>query len=67
MNHPLTIGGLLLGIGVISGLLMAAFGALLTFAAGMSDAGDDSTGATGCALFVAGAACTIGCLIGLFA
>lgn len=65
MNHTITVGGLLLAVGVMGGLLAALFGALMFFAAGMSDAGDDGTGGKGCALFAGGLVVCIGCILGL--
>lgn len=62
MNHAITVGGLLLALGVLVGLIVSALGLLTIFAAGMSDAGDDGTGAVGCAVLVAGAALLAGSL-----
>lgn len=57
MNHSITVGGLLLTLGLIAGLLTVCIGALATFAGGMSD--DPTAGAdasrTGCFIFIAGA------------
>jgi hypothetical protein len=67
MNHAITIGGLLFSIGAFVGLLMAAFGLLMVFAAGMSDASDDGTGGQGCVVFIIGVVLLIGCIsIGIF-
>lgn len=69
MNHSITIGGLLLGIGVVIGLGTLAFGFLRFIAGGMSDApqlGDDE-GKKGCATAIVGLVIVVGCLIGLFA
>jgi hypothetical protein len=49
----------------VGGLLMAAFGALMTFAAGMSDAAADGTAGRGCAVFVVGVALVVACVWGL--
>jgi hypothetical protein len=46
MNHAITVGGLLLSLGGLVGFLIAGFGALATFAGGMSDdvsAGEDAS------------------------
>lgn len=67
MNHAITIGGLLLGIGMLVGFLALAFGALALFAGGMSDspsAGDDAS-RTGCIALVVGAVLFALCLWGL--
>jgi hypothetical protein len=48
VNHSITLGDLLLGLLLIAGLGGIAFGALMVFAAGMSDAGDDGTSKQGC-------------------
>jgi hypothetical protein len=67
MNHAITVGALLLALGLIAGLILCALGCLAVFAGGMSDnpkAGDDA-GRTGCILFVAGAVVFGGSLFGL--
>lgn len=55
MNHAITIGGLLLGLSLIAGFITFASGILMMFAAGMSDAGDDGTGKSGCITMAVGA------------
>lgn len=64
MNHAITIGGLILALGMIVGLLTAAFGALMLFAGGMSDAPSegDAAGRQGCIVFLLGAALLVGCV-----
>jgi len=67
MDHAITIGGLLLTLGLIGGFVALAFGALAVFAGGMSDApsaGNDATN-LGCAFLIAGALLFGGCLWGL--
>lgn len=67
MNHAITIGGLLLGIGALVGFLSLSFGALAIFAGGMSDspsAGDDAS-RTGCIALIAGAVLFALCFWGL--
>jgi hypothetical protein len=65
MNHPITVGGLILFVGALAGFLACGFGVLMFSAAMMSDAGDDGTGTTGCITFVAGAIVCLGCIAGL--
>jgi hypothetical protein len=65
MNHAITIGGLLLGLGAVGGVLAACLGGLMVMAAGMSDAGDDGTGGAGCAVLIAGAIIAALCIAGL--
>jgi hypothetical protein len=58
MNHAITIGGLLLGIGAFVGLGVIALGVIATLAGGMSDsisAAEDAS-RTGCNALLAGAA-----------
>jgi hypothetical protein len=64
MHHAITVGGLLLSVGVIVGLIAAGLGLLMVFAAGMSDAGDDGTGGTGCAVLAGGVILTGLCIAG---
>lgn len=66
MNHAITIGGLLLGIGAFVGFGCAALGVLMMFAAGMSDATDDGTGKSGCICLVCGILVAAACLLALF-
>lgn len=69
MNHAITIGGLLLGIGALVGVLDLAFRALDLFAGGMSDspsAGDDAS-RTGCIALIGGAVLFALCVWGLLA
>jgi hypothetical protein len=66
MHHAITIGGLLLALGILGGLLAAALGLLMLFAAGMSDAGDDGTGGKGCVTALVGIAVAIACIVGMF-
>jgi hypothetical protein len=54
VNHAITVGGLLACLAAIGGLIAVAFGLLMLFAAGMSDASDDGTGGKGCTTSVAG-------------
>lgn len=67
MNLTITVGGLLLTLGVIFGLLITSFGVVMTFAAGMSDAYDagNKAGKQGCFTFLAGLALAVGSLLGL--
>jgi hypothetical protein len=65
LDHPITLGGVLLALGFVAGLFAMAFGALMVFAAGMSDAGDDGTGGKGCAVFIVGLAILISCIVGI--
>lgn len=69
MNHSVTIGGLLDGIGALIGLALLAIGLLAVLAAGMSDSpsAGDSAGKTGCACLLAGAAVLALCIWGLLA
>lgn len=67
MNHAITLGGMLLGIGSLVGFLALSFGALALFAGGMSDspsAGDDAS-RTGCIALIGGAILFALCLWGL--
>jgi hypothetical protein len=67
MNHVLTLGGLLGIFGLMAGAALSGFGGLMFFAAGMSDAPDESgTANKGCLLALAGVGITVLCLIGLF-
>jgi acid phosphatase family membrane protein YuiD len=66
MNHSITIGGLLLSIGLLGGIGTICFAVLSLFANMMADAQGDN-GKSGCIALVVGAALTIGCVIGLFA
>jgi hypothetical protein len=65
MNHAVTIGGLLLTLGAAAGLLAAGIGVIMFFAGAMSDDpyAADSTGKTGCVIFVIGAVALIGCIV----
>jgi hypothetical protein len=65
VNHAITIGGLLLSIGAVGGLACIGIGALMLFAGGMSDAGDDGTATSGCAIAVAGVCVAAFCIAGL--
>lgn len=67
MNHAITIGGLLLSLGVLVGLAMTAFGALAIFAGGMSDAPEAGADTTrqGCMIALPGAMLLAMCIIGL--
>ncbi len=58
MNHAITLGGLLLFLACVGGFVAAAFGALMTFAGGMSDAPAQGSAASsgGCLTAVIGAA-----------
>jgi hypothetical protein len=67
VNHSITIGELLLALGALAGLGTVAVGALMMFAAGMSDAGDDGTGKNGCLFMLCGALVAVACLLWLFA
>jgi hypothetical protein len=69
MNHAITIGGLLLSVCVFVGIVMAAVGALMVFAGGMSDApasGEEFSG-QGCRIVIVGIAIIGGGLWALFA
>jgi hypothetical protein len=63
MNHTVTIGGVLLILGMVAGLGMVAIGAMVTIAEGMSDA--PSSGSGGCITAAAGLALLVGCILGL--
>lgn len=69
MNHAITIGGLLSVLTIIGGLGVAAFGALMFMAGGMSDAPaeGDKAGRAGCLTFILGAGMIVGGALGLFA
>jgi hypothetical protein len=58
MNHAITVGGLLLTLGLIVGLATAAIGALMVFAGGMSDAPAEGSDASrkGCFIGLLGLA-----------
>jgi predicted outer membrane lipoprotein len=64
MNHAITLGGLLLSIGLLGGVLTCAFGVLSLFANMMADAQGDG-GKGGCIALIVGAVLVIGCGIGL--
>lgn len=68
MDHAITVAGLLLSIGVLVGLVLAALGFLAVMAGGMSDSpsAGESAASTGCGLLLAGVAILVGSLIGLF-
>lgn len=66
MNHPITIGGLLLGIGVVAGTLTAAYGVMDAYGNMMADAAGDN-GKQGCSVMVCGALIAVACLLALFA
>jgi hypothetical protein len=66
MHHAITIGGLLLSLGILGGALATVLGLLMLFAAGMSDAGDDGTGGKGCVIALVGIVLAIACLVGMF-
>lgn len=65
MNHAITIGGLLLTVGVIAGLAAAAIGLLMIFAGGMSDApaAGDEASKQGCIVALIGVVLLVGCLL----
>jgi hypothetical protein len=67
MSHAITVGGLLLGLGVLAGLGLVGVGVLTAFAAGMASVPDEKTGRTGCILFVVGFVLLVGCLVGFAA
>lgn len=64
MGHTITIGGLLLSLGIIGGLLAIAFGLLDAFANGMADAAGDN-GKSGCIIFAVGLVVLVGSILGL--
>lgn len=64
MNHAITIGELLLSLGVLIGLGVTAFGLLSAFANMMADAAGDN-GKEGCQVMLGGVALLIGCILGL--
>jgi hypothetical protein len=66
MNHAVTIGGLLLSVGLLGGVLTLVFGVLSLFANMMADAQGDG-GKGGCITLAVGAVLVIGCGIGLVA
>jgi hypothetical protein len=67
MNHAITVGGLLLAVGALIGLAIAAFGVLEIFAGGMSDAPaeGDAAGKNGCVLLICGALIFVACILWL--
>jgi hypothetical protein len=67
MNHPITLGGLLLSLGVIVGVPITASGFIWTFSEGMKPAPDAGDGWGGCLLALVGIVLTIGCSVGLMA
>jgi hypothetical protein len=67
MNHPVTIGGMLLVGGFAFGIVLLLCGTLALFAGGMSDnpeAGDGASRA-GCICCLLGAAVLVLCIMGL--
>jgi hypothetical protein len=68
MNHAITVGGMLLFLAFVVGLSSAAFGLLMIFAGGMSDAPGlgDTYARNGCVLSVVGAALVAISVIGFF-
>ncbi len=69
MNHTITIGGLLLALGLLAGVAIVGFGLLAYFAAGMSDNGEASADAerSGCKFLIIGAALAAASIYGLVA
>jgi hypothetical protein len=65
MNHTITFGGLLLGIGILGGLLAFCGGVLSVFAEGMSDAPSEDNGKSGCITAIVGLVLLVGCIVGL--
>lgn len=63
-NHAITTGDLLFSIGLLAGLLTAAFGLLSMFGNMMADAAGDG-GKSGCITFIVGAAMIVGCGLAL--
>jgi hypothetical protein len=64
MNHAITLGGLLLSIGVLGGILMVCFGLLSSFGNMMADAAGDG-GKSGCIITAIGLVLLGGSVIGL--
>lgn len=64
MNHAITVGGLLLSVGIIAGLIAAAVGVLMAFAGGMSDSPAEGEAASkrGCIVLAIGLALVGGCI-----
>jgi hypothetical protein len=67
MNHAITVGGLLLSLGLLAGLLASLGGFMAVLAEGMSDAPSADNGKSGCAAIIVGLILMIGCAIGLLA
>jgi hypothetical protein len=67
VNHPITIGGLVLSLGLLAGLLALGGGLLAVMAEGMSDAPSEDNGKSGCLTAIVGLILVIGCAIGLIA
>lgn len=65
MNHAITVGGLLLTVGIMVGFFACAIGLLMAFAGGMSDAPaeGDATSKQGCIVFVCGLVLFVGCIV----
>lgn len=67
MHHAITIGDLALGVALLIGLGICAFGALAAFAGGMSDNPEASASASksGCIALLVGGALVAGAIYGL--
>jgi hypothetical protein len=65
MNHAITVGGLLLSIGIVASTLAAAYGAFDAYGNMMADAAGDN-GKQGCTIFIVGIVGLVGCIAGLF-
>lgn len=67
MNHAITLGGLLLFLGIIGGLVMIGFGVLKFFVGSMSDAPEagEAAGKQGCIIAAVGLVLLVGCILKL--
>jgi hypothetical protein len=65
MNHAITVGGLLLSIGIVASTLATVYGAIDAYGNMMADAAGDN-GKQGCTIFIVGIVGLVGCIAGLF-
>ena len=65
MNHAITLGGLLLGVGALTGFGMVVLGVMNVLANSMSDNPTDNSSTAGCVPVLAGAALMITCIVRL--